>query len=116
MWGNEAGHTPRVACQSQPSTHNSIWRRGTPDKALHLTTVPSHSKLHRLTGDDRGSCRQEDPVRPVRSRANSFVCLLDRSHPLRTLTVYIKWYLSLSHSNPRHDGPAGIGAGICLGH
>lgn len=53
--------TPRAACPSQPSTHNSIRRRGTPDKALHLTAITSHSKLHRLAGDDRRSYRQQDP-------------------------------------------------------
>lgn len=42
--------------------------------------------------------------------------LPDRSRPLKTLTIDIKWNLPLSHSNSRHDGPAGIDAGVCLGH
>ena len=36
--------------------------------------------------------------------------------PLRPLTIHVKWYLPLGHSDPRHDGPAGVGAGIGLGH
>lgn len=36
--------------------------------------------------------------------------------PLRALTIHIKGYLSLSHSDSRHYGTAGIGASICLGH
>lgn len=51
---------------SLPSTHNSIRRRGTPNEALHLATVTSHCKLHCLAGDNRGSYKQEDTVRPDR--------------------------------------------------
>lgn len=36
--------------------------------------------------------------------------------PLRSLTIHIKWHLPLSHSYARHNGPAGVGASICLGH
>lgn len=36
--------------------------------------------------------------------------------PLRPLTIHVKRHLPLGHSDPRHDGPAGVGAGICLGH
>lgn len=54
----------------------------------------------------RGSQGQLEPTTPVHPGPA----------PRQTLTVDIKWHIPLSHSDPRHDGPAGVGAGICLGH
>lgn len=99
-------------CPAGPSTHDAVRRWRAPDEALHLATVTPHGVLHCLAGDNGGPCEQADTVRATQNPQRLPPDPASRG----PRTVHVEWHLPLSHSDPRHDGPAGVGARICLGH
>lgn len=96
----------------RPSTHNAVWGRCAPDETLHLAAVAPHGILHCLAGDNGGPCEQKTQSGSAGARS----ACPPGPVPRGPLTIHVKRHLPLSHSDAGHDGPAGVGAGVGLGH
>lgn len=96
----------------RPSTHNAVWGRCAPDETLHLAAVSPDSVLHRLAGDNGGPCKQKTQSGSAGTRSTCPRGPVPRG----SLTVHVERHLPLGHSDAGHDGPAGVGASVCLGH